>query len=311
MMDSYFWDFGDGTNATGVIVDHAYADDGNYTVTLTVTDDDGATDTATSTKTVINRPPVARFTESKEIVVVGEAITFNASDSYDPDGSTVGYFWDFGDGTNASAVTVLHVYEKAGNYTVTIFVTDDDGATGTATANKTVYYRYKHDIAITSVTPSKTEVYKGQIVNITVIVRNEGNETETFDVTAYYGNNLIGTQAVTNLPSGENEILIFVWNTTGVQPSANYTIKVQASLVPGEIDTSDNILTDGTIKINSLLDINGDGIVDIVDLTIVALALWSEPGDENWDPRADIAEPYGLIDIVDIVMVSIHLWETY
>ena len=64
-----------------------------------------------------------------------------------------------------------------------------------------------------------------------------------------------------------------------------------------------------TFKLGGPWDVNSDGVVDIVDLTIVALALWSQPGDENWDPRADIAEPYGLIDIVDLTLVSIHLWE--
>jgi hypothetical protein len=56
---SYAWDFGDGVNATGVVVEHDYDDDGNYTVTLTVTDDDKAFDTASAEKTVLNRAPKA------------------------------------------------------------------------------------------------------------------------------------------------------------------------------------------------------------------------------------------------------------
>jgi len=134
----YFWDFGDDTNATGMTVTHAYAEDGSYTVTLTVTDDDGATDTTTATTTVSNRPPVAIFTESAETVLIYEVIYFNASDSYDPDGTIVGYFWDFGDGTNATSVTTEHAYSSSGVYTVTLTVMDNDGATGTATATKTV-----------------------------------------------------------------------------------------------------------------------------------------------------------------------------
>jgi PKD repeat protein len=135
---SYFWDFGDGTNATGVIVGHIYADDGNYTVTLTVTDDDGATATTTSVETVLNRAPVAVFTESAETVYIGETITFNATESYDSDGVIISYFWDFGDGTNATGVIVSHAYASDGVYTVTLTVTDDDGALGTAEATKTV-----------------------------------------------------------------------------------------------------------------------------------------------------------------------------
>jgi PKD repeat protein len=141
---SYFWDFGDGTNATGITVGHAYADDGNYTVTLTVTDDDGATDTVTATKTILNRPPVASFAESAETVYTGETIAFNASSSYDPDGSIVSYFWDFGDGTNATGTVVSHAYADDGVYTVTLTVTDDDGATASTNATKTVLNRSPH-----------------------------------------------------------------------------------------------------------------------------------------------------------------------
>jgi len=138
---SYIWDFGDLTVASGVFVKHWYADNGTYTVTLTVTDDDGATDTATSTKYVWNRPPVANFTESAETVSTGEVISFNASKSYDPDGEIVSYFWDFDDGATATDVLAEHAYANNGFYKVTLTVTDDDGLTATFTSIKTVLNR--------------------------------------------------------------------------------------------------------------------------------------------------------------------------
>jgi len=134
----YSWDFGDGNTATGIIVSYAYADNGSYSVTLTVTDNDGATASAHATKTVMNRPPIASFTETAEIVDTGETISFDASDSSDPDGSIVNYSWDFGDGAKGTGVSVQHAYSQDGTYTVTLTVTDDDGATDTISATKTV-----------------------------------------------------------------------------------------------------------------------------------------------------------------------------
>jgi PKD repeat protein len=138
---SYSWNFGDGDTVTGVSVSHSYAASGTYTVTLTVTDDDGATDSITATKTVMNRAPVASFTETAEIVDTEETISFDASDSYDPDGTIVDYSWDFGDGTKGTAVSVQHAYSQDGTYTVTLTVTDNDGATDTTEATKTVLNR--------------------------------------------------------------------------------------------------------------------------------------------------------------------------
>lgn len=137
-IESYFWDFGDGTNATGVAVDHAYADDGVYMVTLTVTDDDGATATEASTKTVLNRLPFALFSENATTVFTGEVIGFDASDSKDLDGSIISYLWDFGDGATAVGVKVNHAYEVEGVYNVTLTVVDDDGATASVSHMKTV-----------------------------------------------------------------------------------------------------------------------------------------------------------------------------
>jgi len=134
----YFWNFGDETNSTGVEVIHSYEDDGSYTVTLTVTDDDGTTNSKNMTKTVLNRQPIASFTENDTEVNVGKIIYFNASESYDPDGYIVKYFWDFGDRTNKTGMIIDHTYNKTGNYTVTLTVTDDDGATDSDISKITV-----------------------------------------------------------------------------------------------------------------------------------------------------------------------------
>ena len=130
---SYDWDFGDGQSGAGAIVSHAYTDNGTYPVTLTVTDDRGATDSATEIKTVLNRAPIASFTmngSSSETIdiSVGEIIHFNASASYDPDGNIEVFYWVFGDGDDGTGMTVDHLYGATGTYIVTLTVTDDDGA---------------------------------------------------------------------------------------------------------------------------------------------------------------------------------------
>jgi PKD repeat protein len=142
-IESYFWDFGDGTNASDATVDHSYADDGTYTVTLTVTDDDGLTGSDTATKIIENRPPVALFTQSLTTVETGKTTTFYAGDSYDLDGTIVSYQWNFDDGTvvTETDLSITHVYDDDGSYTVTLTVTDDDGATNSISITKTVLNR--------------------------------------------------------------------------------------------------------------------------------------------------------------------------
>ncbi|NIN35656.1 MAG: PKD domain-containing protein, partial [Gammaproteobacteria bacterium] len=136
-------------------------DDGDYTVTLTVTDDDGATSSASSTKTVLNQSPAAIFTESIETAYTGQLISFNASDSYDLDGTIVSYFWDFGDGTNSTGTTAEHVYGINGTYTVTLTITDDDGASGSVSSTKTILW---NEPPVTVFTESAETVYTSESI---------------------------------------------------------------------------------------------------------------------------------------------------
>ncbi len=127
----YLWVFGDRATATtsGPVVEHTYAERGEYTVFLTVVDRAGRTSEAETTVRVHSKLPVARFTISPASGVVGQPVTFDASGSDDPDGTVVEYRWNFGDGswTSTSTPTVHYVYREAGLYTVELVVKDADG----------------------------------------------------------------------------------------------------------------------------------------------------------------------------------------
>jgi PKD repeat protein len=74
-----------------------------------------------------NMPPVAAFTHS----CTDQTCVFDATGSYDPDGGTLSYAWDLGDGGAAAEAVVPHTYADMGTYTVVLTVTDDGGATDT------------------------------------------------------------------------------------------------------------------------------------------------------------------------------------
>jgi PKD repeat protein len=134
---SYSWNFGDGTTGTGVTAPHTYSRAGTYTVTLTVTDNLGATGSASTSATISNRPPVANAGPDQN-ATVGSSVNLNGSGSSDPDGSIASYAWNFGDGATASGVSVSHAYSAAGTYTATLTVSDNNGAVASDQAVITV-----------------------------------------------------------------------------------------------------------------------------------------------------------------------------
>ena len=71
-------------------------------------------------------------------MITGRTVTFSGAGSSDPDGTIAGYAWSFGDGTTGTGATPSHTYAADGTFTVTLTVTDDDGATGTTTRSVTV-----------------------------------------------------------------------------------------------------------------------------------------------------------------------------
>ena len=144
---SYDWDFGDGStqSTTAPVITHDYTVSGTFVVTLTVHDDGLGNGTA-SMSIMANEPPpppqdpVASFTVTPDSGDAPLPVTFDASASFDPDGSLTGFDWDFGDGTTLYTTTpvVTHDYAVSGSFVVTLTVYDNETGTDSATANVTV-----------------------------------------------------------------------------------------------------------------------------------------------------------------------------
>ena len=168
-----------------------------------------------------------------------------------------------------------------------------------------------HDVAVTNLNSAKTVICQECVGNITVTTENQGDFPETFNVTVYANATVIGEKSV-SLPSGGSTDIVFSWNATGFS-KGNYTLKAEADIVPGEVDTVDNTYIDGWVIVSMIGDITGedgwpDGKCDIRDVAVVAKLFGVKYPDPDYEPNYDII--YDLkIDIKDIATVAKHFGE--
>jgi len=142
-----------------------------------------------------------------------------------------------------------------------------------------------HDMVVISVTPSSTSVQEGEIVDITVVVGNQGTVTETFDVRVHYDYkpgfpnvNVVGEVTFQSLAAGADKTLSFSWNTTD-RVSGEYTITAIVPQISGETDSSNNIkastekviLTEQEVTPLPILEIM---IVAVVIVIAIILTIW-------------------------------------
>ena len=139
-IESFGWDFGDGTTGAGETVWHRFAA-GTYPVTLTVETLDGRTTSVARDVTVTQRQmadPLAGFWMWPSEPFAGQEATFY-DQSWDPESIGIAsQSWDFGDGSFATGSYASHAYAAPGTYTVTLTVGTWDGRTGTTTVAVTV-----------------------------------------------------------------------------------------------------------------------------------------------------------------------------
>jgi len=124
---AWSWDFGDGTTSTDQNPTHAYTANGQYTVSLTVTDSHNYQDTKTVTNFItVANDPGASFVASTIAEHINTDIQF--TDQSTSNGTISAWQWDFGDGTTSTEQNPIHQYTTSGLYTVSLTVTDEFGS---------------------------------------------------------------------------------------------------------------------------------------------------------------------------------------
>jgi PKD repeat protein len=252
-INSYTWSFGDNT-MSGPNADpsptHTYQTPGVYTVTLTVT---GTSGTSTTSHTVtVDKPPTALFTVSPSLATPSSPVSFDASDSTDPNpgGSIVNYSWNFGDGGRGTGVTAAHSFSAPGFYNVTLTVTDDRGQTATFTPPQPVII----DRPSASFTASPNPAVPGAPVAFKVFDSSDPTST----ITAYtwnFGDGAVasGTAAShTYAAPGSYLVILTVTDSRGETGATSTVVTVDGpptaafTITPNPVSAGDSVRFNAT-----------------------------------------------------------------
>ena len=126
-------------------------------------------------------------------------------------------------------------------------VTMDRNKTATATFT---HVSVGHDVAITAVSASPSQVLVGEMVQIMVSAANLGSYSENFNVTVYYNSVVIEVIPIVSMAPGSSATLTVEWNTTNVNPAV-YTMSANATIVEGDINPANNNIIDGQVTITT------------------------------------------------------------
>jgi len=191
-------------------------------------------------------------------------------------------------------------YLQPGKHLIEIKATDQWGNTGHTRQAVTVPGA-AYGVAVTKIEPYRNAISNNTSTSINVTVQNHGDATENFSLTVDVNSTIIENRAV-SLDSGDSATLTFSWNTVGL-PLGKYAIKATASTTEAKNETSASTLTYSPILVSIMGDINADGTVNILDISIAAKPFNTMFGDKRWNANADINEDR-IINMVDVTLVT-------
>jgi hypothetical protein len=269
----------------------------NYTISVSIpylvheadlTDNvlvDGTVEVKPKLPAVIHNIAIVDVKPSANIVYIGDFLQINVSilnKGTETENFSVGVYYDFTliETLQVSALapgaqqTLIFMWSTSlvseGSYRISAFapLPDDIDVSDNTFLDGIVQVKAKlplplfHDVAVLTVSSSLTSLYAGEVDEIYVVVKNQGNFTETFNVTIFYDGNIIDTLLVEELESNAQTMLHFSWNTQNVA-QGNYTLSALASAVPGEENLENNLCIDGLVEVKALV-VHDIAVINII-----------------------------------------------
>lgn len=262
----YHWSFNDGHSSTGDRIARVFEQPGDYQFTLSVNDDSGhACDSARLSSSIrINAAPVAEAGPDRRIAV-GSNLQFDASGSYDVDGSIVSYLWDMGDGTRSEGPSITHAYATPGSYKVTLQVQDDAGVRNSVATDAA---------SIMVNAPPITELGGNQSVAVGEVVQLDGSNSRDEDgqITAYLWELGDGTLAFGESVEyaystpGTYTVRLTVTDDSGTTTSkTSNSITVRVNQAPTADAGDDQVVTTSSVTFDGTGSFDGDDNITSYD----------------------------------------------
>jgi PKD repeat protein len=255
--------FGDGSAAvSGPSASHTYNVAGTYTITATVTDNLGAT--ASKSATIIvsssNQPPIAAISATPGTAYAPATVSVSAAGSSDPDGTIASSVLSFGDGTSASGLAASHKYSTAGVYTLSATVTDNLGASSSASTSVTVK---APEVIVSS--PASGAILLSQVH--VVASGFSGNPVTAMQI--YIDGAMVYSVGSANLDTtitvagGAHTLLVKGWDNAGRNFSKTISITVATNKPPVAAISlsSGSILLGGSISASAAASSDPDGTI--------------------------------------------------
>jgi PKD repeat protein len=252
-------------------------------------------------------PPTADFSYNPLFIYQNMTVTFDAigSSANGYNDTIIGYEWTIDDPYDPVHITetppdstVTHAFSHLGTFTVQVNVTDSEGLWATSMKPVNILPEFDPQANFTH-------------VPITPVI----NQTATFNASQSQPG--WSAQLAAYAP-----IVSYTWDWNDGTPNNvtslssmthkftainNYTVTLTVADSIGRVNSVNALIQ---VVNRSLYDLNGDGTIDIKDISIVAKAFGTQPGDPLWNPIADINGD-SIVDIKDVSTVAKHYGETF
>jgi PKD repeat protein len=254
--------FGDGSAPVSASsASHTYTTAGTFTITATVTDNLGATASKSAAIVISsssNLPPTAVIAATPNSAYAPATVSVSAAGSSDPDGTIASSSISFGDGTSASGLTASHTFSAAGVYTLAAKVTDNLGASSTASTSVTVK---APEVIVSSpadgaLLPSQVHVVASGFSGSTVIAMQI-----YVDAAIVYSVNSASLDGTVSLTSGSHSLIVKGWDIAGRSFFKQLAVTINKPPVAALTLTSGSILLGGSVAASAAASTDADGLI--------------------------------------------------